>query len=138
MFTTKVASAAALLVVLVGTAGCGGSSASSAASADGAGPTDASQSEFCAGFSNLTSDMTPSDAAEAFSKIGTPSNITADARKGYEVIMTRFRTMTGKARSSDLSSMMSSLSTTEQKQVAAFGVYLTQECPSVVPSAPAS
>jgi len=136
MLTTKVASAAALLVVLGGAAACGSSNSSSSASA--AGPTDADKTSFCDTFKKLSDTTTPKEAAAAFQKVGTPSDITADARSGYEVLVSHLSTMADGASSSDLSNMEKSLSAADQKNVVAFVTYLTKECTGSLPSAPAS
>jgi hypothetical protein len=136
MFTTKVAAAAALLVVLGGTAACGSSDSSSSASA--AAPTDADKTSFCDTFQNLSDSTTPKEAAAAFEKVGTPSDITADARTGYEVLIANLSTMADDAKSSDLSAMEKSLSADDQKNVGAFVTYLTTECVGAQPSSPAS
>ena len=136
MFTTKVASAAALLVVLGVTAGCGSSDSSSTASA--AGPTDADKTTFCTSFQKLSDSTTPKEAAAAFEKVGTPSDITADARSGYEVLVSHLSTMADNASSGDLNAMQQSLSATDRKNVIAFVTYLTKECVGSLPSAPSS
>ena len=136
MFTTKVAAAAALLVVLLGTAACGSSDSSSSASA--AGPTDADKTSFCDTFKQLSNTTTPQEAAAAFQKVGTPSDITDDARQGYEVLVSHLSTMADDASSSDLTAMQKSLSATDEKDVVAFVTYLTKECVGSLPSAPSS
>jgi hypothetical protein len=136
MFTTKVAAAAALLVVLGGTAACGSSDSSSSAS--GAGPTDADKTSFCDTFKKLSDSTTPKEAAAAFQKVGTPSDITGDARQGYEVLVSHLSTMPDNASSSDLTAMQQKLSATDKQDVIAFVTYLTKECVGSLPSAPSS
>jgi hypothetical protein len=137
MFTTKVAGAAALLVVLGGAAACG-SSDSSAPSASAGGPTDADQTSFCSTFQKLSDTTTPKDASAAFAKVGTPSDISPEARHGYEVLVSKLSTMADDSKSSDLEAMQKSLSAADQKDVVAFVTYLTKECVGGVPSAPSS
>jgi len=136
MFTTKVASAAALLVLLGATAACGSSDSSSAA--DAAGPTDADKTSFCDTFQKLSDSTTPQEAAAAFQEVGTPSDIAEDERAGYEVLVTNLGKMADDAKSSDLTAMEQSLSATDQKNVVAFVTYLTKECVGDLPSAPSS
>jgi hypothetical protein len=136
MFTTKVAGAAALLVVLGGVAGCGSSDSSSSAS--DAGPTDADKTSFCDTFRKLSDSTTPKEAAATFREVGTPSDITDDARQGYEVLVSHLSTMADDASSSDLTAMQEKLSTTDKQHVVAFVTYLTKECVGSLPSAPAS
>ncbi len=135
MFTTKVAAAAALLVVLGCAAACG-SSDSSSASATGAGPTNADQASFCGTFTDLTKDTSPKDAAASIEKVGTPSDITAGERHGYELLMSKFETMGG---SPDFTTVLAGLSTSEKADVTSFLTYLTKECPALLgATAPAS
>jgi hypothetical protein len=136
MFTTKVASAAALLVLVGATAACGSSGSSSAA--DSAGPTDADKTSFCDTFQKLSDSTTPKEAAAAFQEVGTPSNIADDERAGYEVLVSNLSKMADDAKSSDLTAMQQSLSATDQKNVVAFVTYLTKECVGALPSAPSS
>ncbi len=136
MFTTKVAATAALLVVLGGTAACGSSDSSSSASS--AGPTDADKTSFCATFKKLSDSTTPKQAAAQFQKVGTPSDITDDARHGYEVLVSHLSTMPDDASSGDLSAMQQKLSAADQKSVLSFVTYLTKECVGSLPSAPSS
>jgi hypothetical protein len=141
MFTTKVAAAAALLVVLGGTAACGSSDSSSSASDAGptdAGPTDADKASFCDMFQKLSDSTTPKEAAAAFQKVGTPSDITDDARQGYEVLVSHLSTMPDNASASDLTAMQQKLSATDKQDVIAFVTYLTKECVGSLPSAPSS
>jgi hypothetical protein len=137
MFTTKVAAAAALLVLLGGTAACG-SSDSSASKATAGGPTDADKASFCATFPQISSSTTPKDATDLLSKVGTPSDITADGRHGYELLLAQLATMSDKPDSGDFDAALKSLSTADQASVTAFLVYLAKECPSSLPTAPAS
>ncbi len=141
MFTKKAVAAASLLVVMGGTAACGGSSSSgSSTSADG--PTDAKKSDFCATFQNLGNNTTPKQASAAFQKTGTPSDIPAGARHGFEVLVEHLATMADNAQASDLTNMEKNLNATDQKDVLAFVAYLTKQCvptgSSSVPSAPSS
>ena len=136
MFTTKVAAAAALLVVLGGTAACGSSDSSSSASDSG--PTDADRTSFCDTFKKLSDSTTPKEAAASFEKVGTPSDITAEARHGYEVLVSHLAAMPDGASSGDLTKMQKALSAADQQDVIAFVTYLTKECVGSLPSAPAS
>lgn len=136
MFTTKAAVAAALLVVLGGTAACGSSDSSSSASDNG--PTDADKTTFCDTFQKLSDSTTPKEAAASFEKVGTPSDIAADARHGYEVLVTHLGAMPDGASSGDLEKMQKALSTADQQDVFAFVTYVTKECVGSLPSAPAS
>jgi hypothetical protein len=134
MNTLKAASAAALLVVLGGVSACGSNSSSGASSSAG-GPTDADQASFCSTFAKLSDSTTPKDAAAAFTKVGTPKDITSDARHGYEVLVAHLATMPDNAKSADFAAMQKSLSAADLKDVTSFVTYLTSEC---TPSASSS
>jgi hypothetical protein len=137
MLTTKVAASAAVLVVLGGaTAACGSSDSSSSAS--NGGPTDASKSSFCGTFKNLSDSTTPKDAASAFEKVGTPSDIPAAARSGYETLVSHLSSMSDSSSASDLQNMEKSLSAADQENVTAFITYLAKECVGDLPTAPSS
>jgi hypothetical protein len=141
MHTTKVAAAAALLVVLGGTAACGSSDSSAASGAAGA-PTDASKSDFCSTISSVTDSTTPHELADSFQKTGTPSDIDASSRHGFEVLVDAIAALPDDAKSSDLTaaSVTKDMSATDKKDFTAFGAYLAQECAAAgsAPSAPSS
>jgi hypothetical protein len=127
MYTLKAASAAALLVVVASASACGSNSSSgSAANADG--PTDADKASFCATFAKLSDTTTPKDASDAFKKVGTPQDITSDARHGYEVLVEHLATMPDNAKSADFAAMQKSLSAADLKDVTSFVTYLTATC----------
>jgi hypothetical protein len=134
MFTTKVAGAAALLVVLGGAAACGSSDSSSTAAASGI-PTTADKTTFC---TTLQNTKTPQDAIDSLTKLGTPSDIDAASRHGFEVLLDQFKALPPSPQPSDLTALEKKLSTTDQKDIAAFGAYVTKECAVGAPSAPAS
>lgn len=127
MFTKMAASAAALLVVLGGASACG-SNSSSGSSGNADGPTDADKASFCATFAKLSNTTTPKDAAAAFKKVGTPTDITSDARHGYEVLVEHLSTMPDNAKSADFAAMQKSLSAADLKDVTSFVTYLTAAC----------
>jgi|1186.fasta_scaffold81373_3 hypothetical protein len=140
MLTTKVAAAAALLVVLGGTAACGSSDSSSSSGAAGA-PTDASKSEFCSTISAVTDSTTPHQLADAFQKVGTPSDIDDGSRHGFEVLVDAIAALPDETKSSDLTAaaVTKDMSAADKKDFAAFGAYLAHECvPAGTPTAPSS
>jgi hypothetical protein len=134
MFTTKVAGAAALLVVLGGAAACGSSDSSSPAASPSI-PTTADKTTFC---TTLQNSKSPQDAVDSLTKLGTPSDIDAASRHGFEVLLDEFKALPPSPQPSDLTSLEKKLSTTDQKDIQAFGAYVTKECVSSTPSAPAS
>jgi hypothetical protein len=134
MFTTKVAGAAALLVVLGGAAACGSSDSSSPAASPSI-PTTADKTTFC---TTLKNSKSPQDAVASLTKLGTPSDIDAASRHGFEVLLDEFKALPPSPVPSDLTSLEKKLSATDQKDIQAFGQYVTTECVSSTPSAPAS
>ena len=135
MFTTKVAGAAALLVVLGGTAACG-SSDSSSPSAGSSIPTNADKATFC---STLQNSKTPQDAVDSLTKLGTPSDIDASSRHGFEVLLDEFKALPPTPQPSDLTALEKKLSTADQKDIAAVRRVRDQGVREPAPpSAPAS
>jgi hypothetical protein len=127
MFAPKALAAAGLLVMTGAVAACGSGSSSTATGAAAA-PTAATTSDFCATFQNLASDLTPKQAADKLQTVGTPSDITPDARHGFEVLVDHLEAMPDSSQSKDLLTMEQSLSGTDQKDVLAFTTYLTKAC----------
>jgi hypothetical protein len=140
MFVKKTLAAAGLLTLMGGVAACGGSSSSTATGAAGA-PTGVSTATFCATFTNLSDATTPKQLADKLQSVGTPSDIAADARHGFEVLVDKLETLPDDAKASDLTSMEQGLSTTDMADVTAFTTYLQTACvPSAgsTPSSPSS
>ena len=126
--------AALALVALVGVTGaCGGNSSSSPAS-EGA-PADTSKASFCTTLTGLTQDSTPKEVSDALNKLGTPSDITSDARHGFEVFAAGLAKLPDDAKGADVTKMEKGLSADDQKDLQAFITYLQKEC---APSASAS
>jgi hypothetical protein len=138
MLVKKTLAVAGLLTVMGGVAACGGSSSSTGAgstSGSSDGPTTASKTTFCGTFEKLSSSSTPKDVAAALSTAGTPSDIDASSRHGFEVLVEHLKTLPDNAKSKDLKAMEKGLSKTDEQDVLAFSTYLTKEC---VPTASAS
>src|SRR3954468_5752340 len=134
MFTTKVASAAVLLVVLGGTVACGSSHSSSSPAGSGI-PTDADKTTFC---TTLQNSKTPQDAVDSLTKLGTPSDIDDASRHGFEVLLDEFKSLPDDPKPSDLAGLQKKLSAADQKDIQAFGSYVGKECAGSAPSAPSS
>jgi hypothetical protein len=139
MDVKKTLALAGLLTLMGGVAACGGGS-SSAATGTADGPTDASKTAFCATLSSLGNTSTPKDLADAFQKIGTPSDIDSSSRHGFEILVEHLSALPDTAKASDLQAMEKSLSTADQADVLAFGTYLAKECVPTgsLPSSPSS
>jgi hypothetical protein len=128
MFATKTLAAAGLLVMTGALAACGGGSSSTAATGAAAAPTGASTTDFCSTFQNMANDSTPKQAADKLQAVGTPSDMPADARHGFEVLVDHLEVMPDTSQSKDLLAMEQGLSASDQKDVLAFTTYLTKAC----------
>jgi soluble cytochrome b562 len=140
MLGKKTLAAAGLLAVTGAVAACGSGSSSTAATGAATAPTGATTTDFCATFQNMANDSTPKQAADKLQAVGTPSDMAADARHGFEVLVDHLEKMPDAAQSKDLVAMEKGLSATDQKDVLAFTTYLTKACvpDTSTPSAPAS
>jgi hypothetical protein len=140
MLGKKTLAAAGLLVMTGGVTACGGGSSSSAVTGAATAPTAASTTDFCATFQNLASDSTPKQAADKLQAVGTPSDMAADARHGFVVLVDHLEAMPDNSKAQDLDAMEKSLSASDQKDVLAFTAYLTKACvpTASTPTAPSS
>lgn len=143
--------AAALLSLGGVAAGCGDNSDStesasstptSASSSPSSAPTDGTSDDLCTA---LTAGSTIKDGADvaAFAdgleKAGTPSDIPAEARSGFETYVGVLEDVDPKATAKDLQNMKNvDLSKEEQTNVQAFLGYASQTCAPSAPSAPSS
>jgi hypothetical protein len=131
-------------VLLVGTAtsACGG--------AGGGAPSDASKDDFCGAANSLMSDLVPDDLTTAelpsdkdmaqavkdwgsrMEEVGTPEDISDDARKGFESVVDQAEDIDASDFSMDnleeLEKGGADASAEETKQAEAFGTYLTDTC----------
>jgi soluble cytochrome b562 len=140
MLGNRTLAAAGLLVIAGTVSACGGGSSSTAATGAATAPTGATTTDFCATFQNMANDTTPKQAADKLQAVGTPSDMAADARHGFEVLVDNLETMPDTAASKDLRAMEKGLSATDQKDVLAFTTYLTKACvpTTSTPSAPSA
>jgi hypothetical protein len=140
MDVKKTLAVAGMLALMGGVAACGGGGSSSAAVANADGPTNASKTDFCAAITSVGQDPTPKGLAAAFQKAGTPSDIDASSRHGFEVLVEHLATFPDTATQADVTDMEKALSATDIKDVQAFSEYLAKECvpTSSVPSSPSS
>jgi hypothetical protein len=139
--TVRARLATAVLLVGVVTSGCGGGSGA---------PSDASTDDFCEVANSLLSDVAPEDlgtpalpseedVAQAvkdwgsrMEEVGTPEDIPADARKGFETVVERAGEIdAGDFSIEDLEELGAGgadASEEVRKQADAFGDYLTETC----------
>ncbi len=138
----------ASLVLVAGTAfGCGGNSGDDKTAASGP-PTDATETEFCAGFTQIATDLAKlsADAKDAdivtaikgagdtLAKNGTPDSISDDARSGFELEIKQIADLPDTATKEDVQALDTNLSAAEQKQVDAFDTYVSDTCQPAAPS----
>jgi hypothetical protein len=131
-------------VLLVGTvtSACGGGG--------GGAPSDASKDSFCDAANSLMSDLVPDDLTTAelpsdkdmaqavkdwgsrMEEVGTPEDISDDARKGFESVVDQAKEIDASDFSMDnleeLEKGGADASAEETKQAEAFGTYLTDTC----------
>lgn len=116
--------AAALLFVGFGTTACGGSKGSAA-------PEDASKEDFCtalAGFADSEDESKLQDHVDDLTETGTPSDISDDARKGFEYMVDNAKKIDESDPDLDQAVMESEFGVDVVKQVTAFGQYYLQTC----------
>ncbi len=143
--------AAALLSLGGVAAGCGDNSDSadsasstptSASSSPSGAPTDGSSDDLCTALtagSTIKDGADVADFADGLEKAGTPSDIPAEARKGFEVYVGVLDDVDPKATAKDLKNMKQvDLSKEDQTNVQAFLSYASTTCAPSAPSAPSS
>lgn len=122
--TWRAAAVAVALALAGGLSACGGSSTSS----DATPPTDASKATFCKTFTDLGADVTPQQAADKLSDVGTPSDIGSSQRHGFEILVAHLRTLPDKANDQAFTAMAQSLDTSDKSDLNAFLKYYADEC----------
>lgn len=140
---TRLTLSTAVLLVGAVTTSCGGASGA---------PTDASKTDFCEAqaslFKNLKFDVsdpeasmpTEKDMADAMQswskdleKVGTPEDISDDARAGFEKIIEQSADISeDDLKSPDLNALEDDMSKEEKSQAEAFATYTTEKCGSVL------
>jgi hypothetical protein len=139
--------AASLLVVGL-LAGCGSDGGSAASGS----PKDATVDEFCQPFVDMISDITTKganmsdtdavklakDLADKLAKVGTPKDMPADARKGFELVIKKLQALPDDATKEEVDKAQN-LTTEEKKYSDALGQYITTNCADkLLPSGAAS
>lgn len=126
---------ASLLLVGASVVGCGGGSA----------PTDASEKEFCDSLTSVFDDIDMSEQpsekealamikawAKDMEEVGTPENISDDARDGFELMIEQVGELKEDDSAADLEKLDESLSDSEKKATEAFEKYSTDTCGSMM------
>jgi hypothetical protein len=103
--------------------GCGGSSSSP--------PSAASKADFCHTFDQLGSDTSPQHAADELSRVGTPSGMPADARHGFDVLVSHLRDLPEGTQPRQITQMIQGLNGGDASDVRAFITYYAGECQGV-------
>jgi len=123
----KIGLVAASLVLIAGTAtGCSSS---------------ASKEDFCDGYDNFIKALVDIDAesddygkklkeaASEFEDVGTPDDISDDAKEGLEIVLDAIQDLDDDASAEDISNLDADLSEDERKKADAFEEYLAKTCP---------
>jgi hypothetical protein len=119
----RVRAVAMAMALAGGLAACGHSSSSSSGAT--------SKADFCRTFNQLGSDTTPHHAAEELSRVGTPSDISAAARHGFEVLVDHLRDLPAGAHAGQITQMVQGLNGHDASDVRDFITYYAQECQGV-------
>ncbi|WP_205471744.1 hypothetical protein [Nocardioides sp. SYSU D00038] len=132
---------AAGVLLLAGAAGACGDDGGGGGDAGGS-PTDASEKDFCAAFTDLSQSASGSgedteaaiekvkDAAEKLADVGTPEGMPDDARKGFELFLEAIDEVDADASEEDLQDLGNDLSDEENDSVDAFVKYASETCVS--------
>jgi hypothetical protein len=120
---------AGAIVLAAGLSGCGAGSSSGY-------PTSASKTQFCDIFT-ASKRIDPPVTAEKLAHVGTPSDISAAQRHGFEVLVEHLRKLPSKSRDSDLTVMVRNLKPGDGQDLQSFLAYMNQECGGL-PTAPPS
>jgi hypothetical protein len=107
------------LVLAGGVSGCGPTSSAS---------TSASRADFCRTFDRLGTGTTPRRAADELSRVGTPSDIGASARRGFAVLVEHLRDLPPNTSPGEVTQMVQHLHTETAADVRAFIAYYAVEC----------
>jgi hypothetical protein len=131
--------------------GCGGSDSDGDGSAADA-PKDASKDGFCeklTGLSAAVAKADPEDTSAAINALkdwigemedyGTPSELSGEARGGFEVLIATFKGVDEDASMEDLQKLGTDASAADTKKVEAFSAWTSENCtPATTPSDDAS
>lgn len=147
--------AASLALVAATTVACGDDqdtdSTSAGASSPSGAPTDASTEDFCGTFEDFVSETQALGAeptaaqvvdalkgvAETLQEVGTPEDVPADARAGFELVVTTIEELPQDATEQQVSELDKDFSEEESAQSDAFDAYLQETCqPAGEPAPP--
>jgi len=130
---------AGLLLVGLGTAACGGNSGSGAGPTGSGAPTTATVAAFCQTLKDVGSSSKVSEAVAPLKQTGTPSDMPADARKGFDfIILNAAKIDSQGGQLGDKTTFEKTFGKDAATQVVAFFSYATQTCMAARPGSPAS
>jgi hypothetical protein len=135
--------AASLVLVAGGAAGCGGDDSSDGGGGGGAADKGVSQDDFCGAFQAFYDDLQGitgtednlgeilKKAAQRIEDVGTPDDISDDAKDGLQLTLDAIDALPDDATSEDMAALDADFSDADQKQVDAFSDYLDKTCPDI-------
>lgn len=137
--TTTPARVATLLLLGAALTGCGGADASAA-------PQDATRADFCDAYASQVETLATLDPqkdadravaglqdwAEQGRDVGTPKDMPADARRGFETIVEEISALDPDATARDLERIGEDVGRRAERDLAAFGEYAVATCPEAV------
>jgi hypothetical protein len=134
--------AASLVLVAGGAVGCGDDN-SSDGGGGGAADKSVSQDDFCGAFQAFYDDLQDvtgtednlgeilKKAAKRIEDVGTPDDISDDAKDGLQVTLDAIDALPDDATSEDMAGLDADFSDADQKKVDAFSDYLDKTCPDI-------
>jgi hypothetical protein len=132
--------AASLLLVAGGAAACGDDGG------DGAVDKGASKDDFCGAFQDFYDDLTGitgeeknlgeilKKAAKKIRDVGTPDDISDDAKEGLELTLDAIDELPDDATAEEMSAIEEDFSDADKKKSQAFSDYLEKTCPDIGPT----
>jgi hypothetical protein len=131
--------AASLVLVASGAAGCGGDDSSGSNAKDAP-----STATFCGALKGFQDDLaaadpstdltayitTLKDAADTLDDVGTPDDMSADAKDGFAITVKRIKDVPSDATSDDLAGM-GDVSAADKTKLDALDDYITKNCPDL-------
>ena len=131
---------AGIALLLGGMAGCGGSDSDGGSDSAGASK-EASKADFCEKFNGLYTQLMTADPddtsaavkgmkdwADEIEDLGTPKEMTDEARDGFEVVISTIKDVDEDADADDLQNLDSELSDEDNKSADAFSDWTQENC----------
>jgi hypothetical protein len=137
--------AASLVLVAGGAVGCGDDDSGGSAADDSV-----SKDDFCGAFQAFYDDLADvtgqeenlgeilKKAAQRIEDVGTPDDISDDAKGGLQVTLDAIDSLPDDASAEDMAGLDADFTDADQKKVDAFSDYLAKTCPDIGDSGPSS